>query len=198
MSPTSPAPQAAGHDRPALPAIRHPQRPHHGRDPRDGGATGATGSSSSACTAWARRCTRSCAAHHGTRCRIYAPGGARTATCWPISCGGFWKTARTRPSSTRSSTKTSRRPRWRADPFEPRRWGDRIRACRRRPDLFRRSGRTPRASTCMTGAGLRSTCGRARLRQRAGRRADDRSASRSEGDGGAGAQPRRPGDRSAP
>jgi RHH-type proline utilization regulon transcriptional repressor/proline dehydrogenase/delta 1-pyrroline-5-carboxylate dehydrogenase len=31
-------------------------------------------SSSSACTAWARRCTRSCG--DGTRCRIYAPVGA--------------------------------------------------------------------------------------------------------------------------
>ena len=35
-------------------------------------------SSSSACTAWARRCTRSCARREGTRCRIYAPVGAHS------------------------------------------------------------------------------------------------------------------------
>jgi RHH-type proline utilization regulon transcriptional repressor/proline dehydrogenase/delta 1-pyrroline-5-carboxylate dehydrogenase len=43
-------------------------------DPGDGRASDATTSSSSACTAWARRCTRSCG-QAGTRCRIYAPVG---------------------------------------------------------------------------------------------------------------------------
>jgi RHH-type proline utilization regulon transcriptional repressor/proline dehydrogenase/delta 1-pyrroline-5-carboxylate dehydrogenase len=59
-----------------LPAIRHPQRPHLSPRCWRWRALDREASSSSACTAWARRCTRSCARQAGTRCRIYAPVGA--------------------------------------------------------------------------------------------------------------------------
>ncbi len=73
-------------------------------------------SSSSDCTAWARRCTRSCAS-----ARARAAGStrrwARIAICWPTWCGGCWRTAPTRPSSTRSSTSG-----WRRRRSPPTRW----------------------------------------------------------------------------
>jgi hypothetical protein len=55
------------------------------------------------------------------------------ATSWPTSCGGFWKTGRTPPSSTGCSTPLSRRRRWPADPFStPRASERRIRGRRDR------------------------------------------------------------------
>ena len=62
-------------DRPDLPAVRHPQRPHLRGGPGDG-AGSRRASNSSACTAWARRCTAGHGRRSGTRCRIYAPVGA--------------------------------------------------------------------------------------------------------------------------
>ena len=57
-------PQFATHNAHTVAAVLE-----HGRRP-------AGASSSSGCTAWARRCTRSCASARATRCRIYAPVGA--------------------------------------------------------------------------------------------------------------------------
>jgi hypothetical protein len=86
------------------------------------------------------------------------PRSARIATCWPIWCGGCWRTAPTRPSSTRSSTRPSRprpsppapSPRWprraKPRPMPPRTRAVRARAANSRglrPD--RRSGTAPRS-----------------------------------------------------
>ena len=81
-----------------LSAIRHPQRAD-GRDhPRTGGRRTAD-SSSSACTAWARRCTRSLARIVPTSPAAPMRRSAATAICWPIWCGACWRTAPTRRSS---------------------------------------------------------------------------------------------------
>jgi RHH-type proline utilization regulon transcriptional repressor/proline dehydrogenase/delta 1-pyrroline-5-carboxylate dehydrogenase len=83
-------------DRPALSAIRHAQRPHHRRDPPDGREPGdgfefqRLHGMGEALHEMVRRTTASPAA--STR----RWGG--TATSWPISCGGCWRTAPTRPS----------------------------------------------------------------------------------------------------
>jgi RHH-type proline utilization regulon transcriptional repressor/proline dehydrogenase/delta 1-pyrroline-5-carboxylate dehydrogenase len=89
-----------------------------------------------------------------TRCRIYAPVGAHR-TCSPIWCAACWKTAPTRASSTRSSTRMC--PRMSSSPIRSRGANDptsnpRIRkpatcfspsaATRRAIDL--RNGRRPR------------------------------------------------------
>ncbi|MEJ0044002.1 MAG: proline dehydrogenase family protein [Rhizomicrobium sp.] len=55
-----------------------------------GGAT----SNISACTAWARRCTRSTASWAACR-RASTRRSAAMRTCWPISCAASWKTAPT-------------------------------------------------------------------------------------------------------
>ena len=63
----------------------------------------ATGpSSSSACTAWAKCCTPKCTRAKATTAASTRRSAA-TGTCSPIWCGGCWRTARTRPSSTPST-----------------------------------------------------------------------------------------------
>jgi RHH-type proline utilization regulon transcriptional repressor/proline dehydrogenase/delta 1-pyrroline-5-carboxylate dehydrogenase len=78
MSPTSPARASCWTAcRPALPAIRHPQRPHHAPRSWRWPGNGATVSSSSACTAWARPCTRWCAAGTARAAASTRPWAAR-------------------------------------------------------------------------------------------------------------------------
>jgi hypothetical protein len=174
----------------ALPAIRHPQRPHHGRDPGDGRATDATGSSSSACTAWARRCTTSCARGDTARLPHLC---ARGAASRPAGLSGAAAAGKRRqqflrqPGARRS---TSRREVAR-DPFDAEALGNRM------PRVASPAGPVPperpnsRGSTCMTGRvggpceGRRATFATTRL----DRRADPRR--RHAGSGrGAGPQPR--------
>jgi RHH-type proline utilization regulon transcriptional repressor/proline dehydrogenase/delta 1-pyrroline-5-carboxylate dehydrogenase len=49
------------------------------------------------CTAWARPCTRWCGRTTASPAASTRRWGG-TGTSWPISCGGFWRTGRTRPS----------------------------------------------------------------------------------------------------
>ena len=106
-----------GMTRPHLSAVRHPQRPHRRRGARTWRGTGQAASSSSACTAWARRCTRSCASATGTALPHLCAGRRALATCSPIWCAACSRTAPTPPSSTRSSTRTCRAEAIAADPF---------------------------------------------------------------------------------
>jgi RHH-type proline utilization regulon transcriptional repressor/proline dehydrogenase/delta 1-pyrroline-5-carboxylate dehydrogenase len=90
--------------------------------------------SSSACTAWAKRCIRSCA----SRCRFLAAftrRSARTRICCRTWCGAYWKTAPILPSSTAFSTSSLKPGCW--WPIRRRRYAPPsrkpIRCCRCRP-----------------------------------------------------------------
>ena len=92
--------QAVGGAAAALSAVRHPQRAH--RRERDRGCGRRRGlSSSSACTAWARCFTRRSRANFRKPRAGSMRRSAATAICWPIWCGGCWRTAPT-PRSCRS------------------------------------------------------------------------------------------------
>jgi hypothetical protein len=135
-SPTSPArASCCSHDRPDLSAIRHPQRPHRRRGPGDGGRRPRR-------FEFQRLHGMGEALHEivrsrpGTRCRIYAPVGAH-ATCWPIWCGGCWRTAPTRAFVNQIVDEDVPPETVAADPFE--RAGAPIRnpePVRAGPDLF--------------------------------------------------------------
>jgi RHH-type proline utilization regulon transcriptional repressor/proline dehydrogenase/delta 1-pyrroline-5-carboxylate dehydrogenase len=119
MSPTSPARASCWHDRPDLPAIRHPQRPHHGRDPGDGGRR-RDGFEFQRLHGMGEALHRDGAREeHGTPAASMRPW-ARIATCWPIWCGGCWKTAPTllrqpdRRRDPRPRSRAIRSPRWSA------------------------------------------------------------------------------------
>ncbi len=84
---------AARHARPDLSAIRHPQRPYRGGGAGDGRRATGSASSSSGCTAWARRCTRSCASERGHALPHLCAGRGARATCWPIWCAACSRTA---------------------------------------------------------------------------------------------------------
>ena len=101
---------------PDLSAVRDAQRAYRRRPCWRWRAT-RRASSSSGCTAWARRCTRSCARRAGDAAAGSTRRSGRTATCSPTWCGGCWRTGRTRPSSTRSSTRTLAPEEIAADPL---------------------------------------------------------------------------------
>ena len=82
----------------ALSAIRDPQRADCGERHR-GGRRRRRLSSSSACTAWARSSTRRCARNFPMPPAASMRRSAVTATCSPIWCGGYWRTAPIRLSS---------------------------------------------------------------------------------------------------
>ena len=112
--PTSPTSPARGSCWPTrerlLPAVRHPQRPH--ASPR--------------CSRWPAGAARDFEFQrlHGMGEALYDAGrrrrerwaspaastrrSAATRICWPIWCGGCWRTAPTPPSSTASSTRRRR------------------------------------------------------------------------------------------
>ena len=84
--------QTAGHDRPDLSAVRHPQRPYRRRDPAHGGR----------CETFEfQRLHGMGEALHDIVLKPNRPAAAsmrrsaRIATCWPIWCGACWKTAPT-------------------------------------------------------------------------------------------------------
>ncbi len=127
-------PQAAGHDRPHLSAIRHPQRPHRRRRSWRWPATRAI-SSSSACTAWARRLHELRDEAAATRAAASTRRSARTGTCWPTWCAACWRTAPTRSFVNQIVDEDVPPEAVAADPFAAHRARPRCR-CRTGPDLF--------------------------------------------------------------
>ncbi len=110
-------------------------------------------SSSSACMAWASGCMTSCMRRRG-RAAGSMRRSARIAICWPIWCGACWRTARTVPSSTRSSMRMCRPHVVAACPFEaiaPLLPAPANPAIRRGPDLFGARGNS--RGWDLTGAG---------------------------------------------
>ncbi len=112
MSPTSAAPRKLlARARPDLSAIRHPQRPYRRRGAGDG-RRHASGWEFQRLHGMGEALHDLVRAERRPPAAGSTPRSARIATCWPIWCGGCWRTAPIRPSSTRSSTPRSRPRRW--------------------------------------------------------------------------------------
>ncbi len=108
--------QAARHDRPHLSAVRHPQRPHGRRDPAHMAQPDQRHFEFQRLHGMGETLHEIVRKRDGHALPHLCAGRRAHATCSPIWCAACWRTARTPPSCTRSSTSPSRRKQIAADP----------------------------------------------------------------------------------